>query len=167
MGENILARDLMVHEHELGGIRRDQTLGEAMDALVDLQADKAIPDALVVLDEDGRYEGILTARLLLRCLATRAPADDERPLLDVVRRRLGVKIHDALKRDLPTVAPTDRLLPLIRLASDQRPEYLPVVENGHVRGLVPVTRIFLSAASLALTPEDEGIRSDPTRKRTT
>lgn len=159
MGENIVARDLMVHG--MAGIRRDQTLGEAIDALVDLQADKEVPNALVVLDEDGHYEGILTARVLCKSLSD-GRAGQESPLLDLVRERTQLKVQDALDRDLPTVAPMDRLLPLIRLASDQRPEYLPVVENGHVRGLVPVTRIFLAAASLALKPEDEGIRFDQT-----
>ena len=69
MGEHIVARDLMVHE--VGGIRGDQTLGEAMQALVDLQTDKEVPNALVVLDEDGNYDGLLTARLLCKSLAAR------------------------------------------------------------------------------------------------
>ena len=138
-----------------------------MQALVDLQADKEIPNALVVLDEDGRYDGILTARLLCKSLAARTTPDEnagtampKTELLQLVRRRSQMKVRDALNRDLPTVAPGDRLLLLIRLASDERPEYLPVVDNGYVRGLVPVTRIFLAAASLALTPENEGIRFD-------
>ena len=175
MGENIVARDLMVHE--VAGIRGDQTLGEAMHALVDLQADKEIPNALVVLDEDGNYDGILTARLLCKSLAARTtPGKDagkdadkdadagtalpKRELLELVRKRSQLRVHDALSRDLPTVAPGDRLLSLIRLARDKRPEYLPVVDNGHVRGLVPVTRIFLATAALALTPENEGTHFD-------
>ena len=39
-------------------------------------------------------------------------------------------------------------------------EFVPVVDDGHVLGLVPVTAIFQAAAALALTPEDEGIRFD-------
>ncbi len=184
MGEHIVARDLMVHE--VGGIRGDQTLGEAMQALVDLQTDKEVPNALVVLDEDGNYDGLLTARLLCKSLAARttpgenadkgtdksthkstpeSTAPPTKEQLELVRKRSQMRVHDALNRDLPTVAPGDRLLSLIRLASEKRPEYLPVVDNGHVRGLVPVTRIFLAAASLALTPEHEGIRFDQdTRK---
>lgn len=165
MGEHIVARDLMVHE--VGGIRGDQTLAEAMQALVDLQAEKEIPNALVVLDEDGNYDGILTARLLCKSLATRTTSDENpaaqmpwTELFELVRRRSEMKVRDALNRDLPTVSPGDRLLSLIRLASDKRPEYLPVVDKGHVRGLVPVTRIFLATATLALTPGNEGIRFD-------
>lgn len=166
MGENnIIAGDLMVQE--VAGIRGDQTLGEAMNALVDLQQDKEIPDALVVLDESGQYQGVLTARMLCKSLAKSPACDGEartplgtRQLLELVQERSHTRVDDALVPDLPTVAPGERLLSLIRLASDQRAEHLPVLDNGKVRGLVPVTRIFLAAAALVLRPEDEGIHFD-------
>ena len=168
MPENIVARDLMLHD--VAGIRRDQTLGEAMKALVDLQADKEIPNALVVLDADGNYEGILTARLLCKSLldtwtpqeaTVKDDAGLERDLLGLVRNRSDLPVRDALIPNLPTVGLGDRLLLLIQLSCDQRLDFIPVVDNGHVHGLVPVTRIFLATASLALAPEDEGIRFDP------
>ncbi len=167
MPENIVARDLMLHD--VAGIRRDQTLGEAMQALVDLQADKEIPNALVVLDADGNYEGILTARLLCKSLldtwtpreaTARDDAGLEQDLLSLVRQRSDLPVHDALSPDLPTAEIGDRLLRLIQLSTDQRLEFIPVVDKGHVHGLVPVTRIFLATASLALAPEDEGVRFD-------
>ncbi|MHC4512770.1 MAG: CBS domain-containing protein [Planctomycetota bacterium] len=148
MGEHIVARDLMLQD--VAGIRGDQTVSEAMQALVDLQADAEVPNALVVLDAEGRYHGILTARLLCKTLMKlwapdkAAGADQtllEQELLDMVRDRGKLKVQDALIWDQPTAAAGDRLLPL-------------------VLGLVPVTQIFLAAAGLALTPEHEGIRFD-------
>ena len=167
MTKDITARDLMLHD--VAGIDANKTLGEAMQKLVDLQADAEIPNALVVLDEYGNYEGVLTARLVCRSLLTlwmpgkTAHRDEsllEKELLEVVRERSRLKVHDTLMRGLPTAAPTDRLLLLIELACDRHMEFIPVVDRGRVLGLVPVTQIFQSAASLALTPEHEGIRSD-------
>ncbi|MHC4811853.1 MAG: CBS domain-containing protein [Planctomycetota bacterium] len=167
MGEHIVARDLMLQD--VAGIRGDQTVSEAMQALVDLQADAEVPNALVVLDAEGRYHGILTARLLCKTLMKlwapdkAAGADQtllEQELLDMVRDRGKLKVQDALIWDQPTAAAGDRLLPLVELACDKRLEFIPVVDNGHVLGLVPVTQIFLAAAGLALTPEHEGIRFD-------
>ena len=168
MTRNITARDLMLHD--VAGIDADKSLGEAMQKLVDLQADAEIPNALVVLDEHGHYEGVLTARLLCRSLLTlwmpgetahRDEAALEKELLEVVRERSRLRVHDTLTRGLPTAAPNDRLLLLIDMACDRHMEFIPVVDRGKVLGLVPVTQIFQSAASLALTPEHEGIRFDP------
>ena len=164
---DIAARDLMLHSFTK--VRADHTLGEAMQALVDLQGESGVPNALVVLDANGRYEGILTARLLLKSLLTlwmpgkAAPKDEamlEKELVDLVHERSRVAVQGALIRGLPTAAPSDRLLALVEVACDKRLEFVPVVDDGHVVGLVPVAQIFLAAASLALTPEHEGIRFD-------
>ena len=39
-----------------------------------------------------------------------------------------------------------------------RLDFVPVTEQGKPVGLVPVTAIFQAVASIALTPEHEGIR---------
>ena len=164
---HIVATDLMLHN--VTKARADHTLGEAMQALVDLQGESEVPNALVVLDANGRYEGILTARLLLKSLLTlwmpsRAAHKDEamleKELLDIVHERSKMAVHGALIRGLPTAAPSDRLLALVEIACDKRLEFMPVVDDGRVVGLVPITQIFLAVASLALTPEHEGIRFD-------
>ena len=116
---------------------------------------------------DDTYLGLLTARLLFKSLltlwmpATSVRADEEqlqRELLDVVMERGQLEVRDALIRGLPVAAPDDRLLALIELCCDKRLEFVPVVDGRHVVGLVPATEIFAAAASLALTPEDEGIQ---------
>ena len=165
MAENIIARDLMLAD--FASIRSDQTLGEALHALIELQSREQTPNALVVLEKDSIYEGLLTARLVAKSLLAlwmpeKAVREDElrleKELLDVVQDRLHLKVHDALIRGLPTVAPDDRLLRLIEIGCEKRLEFVPVLDDGHVLGLVPVTAIFQAAAGLALTPEDEGIR---------
>ena len=64
--KDVAARDLMMADYPR--IHENEILGEAISKLVALGADPASPSVLIVVDEDGRYEGILTARLLFRCL---------------------------------------------------------------------------------------------------
>lgn len=167
MTENLVARDLMLTSFST--VRVDQTLAEAMAVLVENQDDADVPNALVVLDAEGGYVGLLTARLLFKSLLTlwmpaRAVRKDdellERELLTVVGDRSKLKVQDTLIRGLPTASPGDRLLALIDLACDQQLEFLAVVDGGCVLGLVPVTEIFQASASLALTPDDEGIQME-------
>ena len=164
MTDNLTARDLAI---SFAQVRASQSLREALHSLVALQSDRNKPNVLGVLDDDDRFVGLLTARLLFKSLLTLwmpGPSlreDDERletELLTVIEERADLAVHDALIRGLPTAAPDDRLLTLIELVCDQRLEYLPVVENEKLLGVVPVTAIFLATARLALTQQDEGIR---------
>ncbi len=165
MSDNITAERLMLTV--FSEIRADQFVYEAMRALVEVQAAPDVPSALVVVDAEGRYEGVMTARLLFKSLLTlwmptkRVREDDELlggELIEVVADRAKVAVHDALIRGLPVADPADRLLKLILLSCDQELEYVAVVDGGRAVGLVPVTEIFKATASIALTPEDEGIQ---------
>ena len=134
-----------------------------------MQRQEKIPNALIVTDTSGAYEGLLTARLLARSLLSlwmpeKDVREDEDRLgeefLDIVQNRLRMRVHDALIRSIPVVSPEDRLLRLIEVACDKRLEFIVVVEDGAVLGVVPVTGVFQATVSLALTPDDEGIRFD-------
>ena len=167
MARNVTARDLLV-----SGVRSlpgDRSLHQAMRALVDLQDDPALPNALLIVDADGNYQSVLTARLLLKSLLplwmpSKAVRDDdavlERELFALLAERGKLQVQDALIRGLPNVGPDARLLEMIGATCEQRLEYLPVVAAGKAIGVVPVNALFAATAGLALTPEHEGIRLD-------
>ena len=161
MADGICARDLM--RTDFLRVRVDQNLGDALAALQGRQGGPGMPSALMVVDDDGQYQGMLTARLLIRLLAGgHAEEDrvDDMMLLTIARDRLAIAIGDVLVADIPVVEPADRLLTMIRRGAAMRLDFLPVVENGCPLGFAPITAIFQAAAGMALKPEDEGVRFD-------
>ena len=94
MAEDIRARDLMLREFTK--IRSDETLASVLDALVAVQGKKRIPNAVIVTNADGAYEGILTARLLAKSLFAlwqpeQAVRDDDQRLDDRLHRGGAVR----------------------------------------------------------------------------
>ncbi len=163
--ESVTARELM--NSRLATIPGDRPLGEAIARLVTGAEDKTVPNALIVVDDDDRYEGVLTAKLVLRSLLAHwSPTRDEgfRParleaeLLEVVAERVNVPVRDALVRGLPVADPDERILAMIEQVCELELEFLPVVEKRRAIGLVPITELYYAVARIVLTPEDEGIR---------
>ncbi len=161
----LVASQIMLEE--VPSIGADLSLDEARRQLIALQSDSAKPNALLVVEEDGRYAGILTARLLLKHLLggsvpEGSPVSDEErwydELLTASKRCALLKVREVLAPELPVVAPDDGLALMIKHACEQRMEFVPVVENGRPLGVVPITAIFTAAAALALRPDDEGIQ---------
>lgn len=155
MTDGITARDLMRTDFER--IRTEQTLGEAMAALRELRGKQ--PSALMVVDDKDVFQGMLTARLLIRILAGDADADDA-VLLQNASDRLAHRIGDCLIKGIPVVAPEDRLLTMIRRGIATRLDFVAVVDHGKPLGFAPVTAIFQTVAGMALTPDDEGVHFD-------
>ncbi|MDP6928206.1 MAG: CBS domain-containing protein [Planctomycetota bacterium] len=156
MAEVILARDLMISD--FATIEDDRTLADAMRQLAAMHGDPDTPHALVVVDADGRFRSLLTAPLLFKGAARACGM--EPGLLGSLLARSQMSLSEILILGLPVVGPADRLLSLIDACSEDRLEFVPVVEGGRAVGLVPATSIFQAVASLALTPEHEGIRLD-------
>lgn len=161
MAEGIRARDVM--RTDFVQVRVDQTLGEGMAKLRAAQVRDENPNALVIVDAEGAFVGMLTAKLLIRVLVgtppeEEAPEDDE--LLERARQRLADPIGQTSLPEIPVVGPDDRLITMIRRGIPTRLDFVPVVDAGRPVGLAPITEIFQAAASLALTPEHEGIRFD-------
>ena len=160
MSDAIRARDLM--RSEFTQVRTDRTLGEAVVALREAQANDDLPNALMVVDADGKFVGMLTSRLLIRILVGSGESGkgDDAQLLLAACERLPNLIGDAMIPDIPVVKPVDRLLTMIRRGLQTRLDFVPVVDDGEPVGFVPITAIFESAAAIALTPEHEGIQFD-------
>lgn len=152
------ARDIMLAEFPT--IHEEETLGDAIRRLVELAADAERPNVLVVVDADGRYEGILTARLLFQSLlghwmsGSEEHADAQELYEALVSEQSERKLGDVLLRGLPKAKPADGVLALMELGCEKRLEYLPVVDNGTAVGIVPISRLFHAVANLTLTPED-------------
>lgn len=113
VAKDIVARDLMISDYPR--IQETEALGEAIRRLVELSADPALPNVLIVVDEGGRYEGVLTARLLFRCLlghwmpSQAAHADMKQlydDLLSAAAAQEQSKIGEALIRGLPKAKPS-------------------------------------------------------------
>lgn len=165
--ESIIARNLM--DTRLATIAGDHPLCEAIARLVTGAENKTVPNALIVVDDDERYEGVLTAKLVLRSLlalwnptpdANTPPAQIEADLLEVVAGRVNIPVRDALVRGLPVADPDDRILTMIEKVCEMELEFLPVVEKRRAIGLVPITELYYAVARIVLTPGDEGIRLD-------
>lgn len=157
MADGITASDLMRTDFQ--SIKVDQTLDEAMAVLREQRKDERSPSALMVVDDDGVFQGMLTARLLIRILVGDADPDDE-VLLQRASDRLADKIGDHIVAGTPVVAPEDRLLTMIRRGIATRLDFVAVVDDGRPVGFAPVTAIFQAVAGMALTPDDEGVHFD-------
>jgi CBS domain-containing protein len=163
--DRLTARELMTTR--FATIGRERPVSAAMESLIAAAAESGAPNAVVVVDGEGRYEGVLTAKLLLRSLMAlwspaRAVREDplllETDLLDHAADRGTMRVHDALVHGLPVAAPEERLFALLERVCEAEIEVLPVVDAGRAIGLVPATELFYAVARLALTPDDEGIR---------
>ena len=164
-GEHTQVRDL-VHT-DVVTLCGDRSLREARRALLDLTSEASTPRVIIIIEEDGDYVGLITARLLFKRLlhdwdpngvAHRDPEVLESELLDRIRERSALPVRDAVVKGIPTVSPEDQLHTLIEIGCDETIEYVPVVEDGRAVGVVPVMTILREAASLALRPDDDGIQ---------
>ncbi len=106
--------------HDVFTIESHVTLMEVVDELVDRGC-----GALVVI-EDGQLAGIVTERDILK-----ASSISQRPLSETA-------LENVMKRDLVTVAPTDRIGELMTLMTSRRIRHLPVVDGEELIGIVSI-----------------------------
>lgn len=161
MTESTKARDVM--RTNFVTVCEDQTLGEAMTSLREAQAIAQMPNALMIVDDQQRFVGMLTAKLLIRVLVgTRDGGEgyDDAELLRVAASRLPDRIADTELPEIPVVGPEDNLLTTIRRGIATRLDFVPVVDDRRPVGFAPITEIFQRVAGITLTPDDEGIRFD-------
>ena len=105
-----------------------------------------------VEDERGRLIGIVSARSVLRHLATRAAqpdaADDS-----------GTPVSTLMKRDLVTVTPDTPMREAMQLMIEHRRGSLPVVQGEHIVAML-MEQDFVGIAATFLTSVDDGEDED-------
>ena len=102
-------------------IRRDATVAELLDLLVDRRI-----GAVVVSDEDGRVDGIVSERDVIRHLrrATAPPLEE--------------KVGAIMTTEVTVCSPDDDTESLARTMTDRRVRHLPVVVDGRLAGIVSI-----------------------------
>ena len=139
------------------------TLREAMGLILYGEERKMDTGAIVVIDQNGDYAGILTSRYVIRGLS-KAAAEEEgssaHAFVNNLDHCLSDKIATAMDRDLPNLRSDSSFSEIVRLISSQKYECLPVLEEKRVVGLVYASDVFKMAASLALTSGQKGITLD-------
>ena len=82
--------------------------------------------ALVVVNDDGKVVGMLAEREVVHALA------------DSAERALNESVADVMSHRPITCGPHDRLADLMAAMTEHRVRHLPVVEDGHLLGLVSI-----------------------------
>jgi CBS domain-containing protein len=79
----------------------------------------------VVVTDESRLEGIFTERDVLRLVAAGEPLE-------------STTLRDVMTQDVISVAPDDDPLDVAHLMASRRIRHAPVVEDGHVLGVVGI-----------------------------
>ena len=99
--------------------------GASLRSAVDLMAKRNV-GALVVVNDDGKIVGMVSERDIVLALA----ASSERALAD--------SVADVMSKRLITCGPDDRLADLMATMTEHRVRHLPVVDQGHLVGLISI-----------------------------
>jgi len=119
---------------EKGGHVHAVTPATAIRDVVALLKEHRIGSALV-LDEKGSIAGVLSERDVVRGLADVGPAVLDHPAAEIMTK--NVIIAD----------PDDNMMSVMGCMSERRIRHLPVVENGHVLGLISIGDVIKARIS--------------------
>lgn len=139
------------------------TLREAMGLILYGEERQMDTGAIVVIDQEGDYAGILTSRYLIRGLnqsVRKGQDSDVDSFANSLGHSLSDKIAVAMDRDLPRLKKDSSFSEIVSLISSEKYECLPVLEEKRVVGLVYASDVFKAAAKLALTSGQKGIALD-------
>jgi|SRR3712207_3819490 len=118
-----MARITDVMSLRVVSVRPDETVGVAIARMLEENVGS------VAVCEDSRLVGMFTERDVLR-LAGEGDALAQ------------VRVGDVMTRNLVTAAPDDDALEAARLMGERRIRHLPVVEDGHVLGIVGIRDVL-------------------------
>jgi len=144
-------------------ISTDHTLGEMLSIVLYGEQKKHDTGAIVLIDAEAEFAGILTHNTLSKALSPSASADSapyqsSESFFNATDQRFSMNVADFVSRsDSPSANKETSLIELALIASEAACDCIPVIEDGRVEGLVYLTDIFAAIAELALTPESEGI----------
>jgi CBS domain-containing protein len=115
---------LTTKSHQIYTIGPEQTVAEAI-ALFKQHNIGALP----VTDADGRLIGILSERDIVR----RLPEFEQ---------MLAVPVQWLMMAEVITAVPDDDLMSVAHTMTERRIRHLPVVENGHLIGIISIGDIL-------------------------
>ena len=106
---------------DVATVSAERSVGDAVHLLRERRI-----GALVVVDGQGPLAGILSERDVVRALAEDGP--------DVTARR----VRDLMTADVVTCEPATTVTTLMTIMTERRIRHVPVVEDGHLVGLVSI-----------------------------
>jgi len=134
------------------------TLREALGLLLYGEERKMDTGAIVVINAEGGFSGLLTPEALLRGFSKQEEGvGDYESFLASVDDQLLETVETVMEKDLPVLSPDTGLLEIIKQMSKGKHECLPVIKNNCVSGLVYITEVFKEAAKLALISGEDSI----------
>ena len=98
---------------------------ETIHAVVDILKAKRI-GAVVVTDQNGTLEGILSERDIVRRMA------------DTPGQTLPQSVGDLMTREVKTCAPEDLLMDVLKTMTEGRFRHMPVLSDGNLRGVITI-----------------------------
>ena len=134
------------------------SLREAMGLLLYGEEKQMDTGAIVVIDPDGMFAGILTPECVVRGLASGVEnsGQSSQALVESVNQHLPERIDSVMLRDVPNLEKSSSFSTVVQLIAHGEYECLPVLEEHRVVGLVYATEVLKAAAKLALRPgQDE------------
>ncbi|MDC0659942.1 CBS domain-containing protein [Leisingera sp. SS27] len=120
-GQSTVASLLETKGDAIFAIRPNDTVGHAVEAL----KEKRI-GALVVTDQNGALQGILSERDIVRRLA------------DTPGHTLPQLVEEIMTREVKTCAPGDLLIDVAKVMNEGRFRHLPVLKDGKLAGMITV-----------------------------
>jgi len=116
--------------------------------IVSIAPDKSVADAarkmrdcgedFVAISENGRFKGLLTRESIVFSIAI----DDTNPR----RRKAGTLVNHRL----PKVPPGTDVVEAAKIMARQNVQYMPVVQNGLLRGILTLDDILRESPALAV-----------------
>ncbi|MEM7082059.1 MAG: CBS domain-containing protein [Pseudomonadota bacterium] len=98
---------------------------DSMNKAVELMSEKRI-GALLVIDDNGRLEGILSERDIVRKLA------------EIPGHVLKQKVDALMTTRVQSCSPNHQLLEVLKVMTEGRFRHMPVMENDHLLGIITI-----------------------------
>ncbi len=98
---------------------------DTIHSVVEILKEKHI-GAVVVTDQNGALQGILSERDIVRRMA------------DTPGQTLPQSVEDLMTRDVHTCAPDDLLMDILKRMTEGRFRHMPVVKDGNLSGVVTI-----------------------------
>jgi CBS domain-containing protein len=133
----LVEKEVEMHPRIIPGVVNNQTIKSMSAQNTAREAAQVMVDshisAIVITDDNGNLEGIVTERdMVHRVLVTNIHADE-------------LKLGDIMTANPLTVSPDDSAMDALELMRERKFRHLPVAENGKVVGMVSIRDLYDAA----------------------